>query len=116
MAFSVRKNFNKLTAYPKNPKTAITCLFGLRTLATFWVLAGHSFIIAQYYIERVDEYKNDLTGNFWFQWITNGFLTCDTFFTLSGTLVAYTWFMRHLGKGKSSNLEDWQRLKIFLTI
>lgn len=42
----------------------------------------------------MEEFKDDMVNNFENQWITNFTLSVDTFFVLSATLTAFTWFKR----------------------
>ena len=48
-SFSAYKNCRKLLKLEDNPK-AIHCLDGIRTLATFWILIGHVFVIFNFLI------------------------------------------------------------------
>lgn len=48
----------------------------------------------QAYLKNVEEFKDDMVNNFENQWITNFTLSVDTFFVLSATLTAFTWFKR----------------------
>uniref|UniRef100_A0AC35TZB4 Acyl_transf_3 domain-containing protein n=1 Tax=Rhabditophanes sp. KR3021 TaxID=114890 RepID=A0AC35TZB4_9BILA len=94
LAFSAKKNFQKITQMPKDPQSMVTCMFGIRFLSTVWTVIGHSFIFVQVYITNVQDYKDDLVDNFWNQWITNFTLSVDVFLTLSATLTAFIWFKK----------------------
>lgn len=53
----------------------------------------------QGYLRNLDEYRKTLKDGFFYQIITNCFLSVDIFFLLSGTLTAYNWFQRKERKG-----------------
>ncbi|VDK50888.1 unnamed protein product [Anisakis simplex] len=106
LAFSVKKNFKRLIQMPKDPQSTITCMFGMRFLSMAWTLLGHSLIFVQVYMENVQEYKDDMVDNFYNQWITNFTLSVDTFFVLSATLTAFTWFKK-LQKGAIESEPTW---------
>uniref|UniRef100_A0A0N5AKH1 Acyl_transf_3 domain-containing protein n=1 Tax=Syphacia muris TaxID=451379 RepID=A0A0N5AKH1_9BILA len=96
-AFSLKRNINRLVQFPKDSKTTITCLFGLRFLSVVWTVFGHCFAWIQAYFENVEEYRNYMTEGISNLWITNFTLSVDTFFVISATLTAYSWF-RNLNK------------------
>uniref|UniRef100_A0A9J2P0Z0 Acyltransferase 3 domain-containing protein n=2 Tax=Ascaris TaxID=6251 RepID=A0A9J2P0Z0_ASCLU len=106
LAFSVKKNFGRLIQMPKDPQSTITCMFGMRFLSMVWTLVGHSFIFVQAYLENVQDFKDDMVDNFYNQWITNFTLSVDTFFVLSATLTAFTWF-RKMHKNTSEPEPTW---------
>uniref|UniRef100_F1KU81 Nose resistant to fluoxetine protein 6 n=1 Tax=Ascaris suum TaxID=6253 RepID=F1KU81_ASCSU len=103
LAFSVKTNIPKLTQFPKDPQSTITCLFGIRFLSMIWVVIGHSFAFVQAFIVNVEEFKNDLVNNFYNQWITNCSLTVDTFFVIGAALTSFTWF----GRIRSGQQQKW---------
>nr|CDJ92267.1 Acyltransferase 3 domain containing protein [Haemonchus contortus] len=96
LAFSAKKNLQRLVQLPKDPQSCITCMFGMRVLSMIWTLVGHSFIFVQAYLENVEYFKTSMVNNFWNQWITNFTLSVDTFFVLGGTVLSYSWFRKWL--------------------
>lgn len=52
------------------------------------------FVWFKAYLDNVQEYKDDMVDHFYNQWITNFTLSVDTFFVLSATLTAFTWFKK----------------------
>ncbi|GAB1602612.1 hypothetical protein Ahia01_000540800 [Argonauta hians] len=86
--FSVYHNGSKLLNTDQGVAT-LTCIHGIRFLSMTWVLLGHTYI----FIPPV--LKNGLVviqhiKEFSFQVVINGTLSVDTFFLLSGLLVAYS--------------------------
>ncbi|MFH4974940.1 hypothetical protein AB6A40_001649 [Gnathostoma spinigerum] len=94
IAFSAKKNVQKLLEMPKSASATITCMFGIRSLTMAWIVVGHTFAWIHPYLQNASEYNADLAGSFFGQWITNFLLTVDTFFVLGGTVNAYCWFNR----------------------
>ncbi|VDN60190.1 unnamed protein product [Dracunculus medinensis] len=94
LAFSAKKNINKLFELPKDCCSVISCMFGIRFLAIIWIIIGHTFAWIQPYLLNVDEFKQSIAQNFLNQWITNFLLTVDIFLVLGGTVNAYGWFNR----------------------
>ena len=88
-AFSVFKNVPMILS-TKQPPTAITSLNGIRVLSMFWVILAHT----HYWALITGVLTNPLSlphfiSRFSFQPIANGFFSVDSFFFLSGALVAY---------------------------
>ena len=73
----------------KQPPSAITSVNGLRVISMFWVILGHTHLFSL--ITGVDNFTHlrSTLSRFSFQSIGNGFFAVDTFFVLSGLLVAY---------------------------
>ena len=73
----------------KQPPSAITSVNGLRVISMFWVILGHTHLFSL--ITGVDNptHLKSTLSRFSFQAIGNGFFAVDTFFLLSGLLVAY---------------------------
>jgi peptidoglycan/LPS O-acetylase OafA/YrhL len=89
-AFSVLKNLDMILS-TKQPPSAITSLNGIRVMSMFWVILCHT-----HYWALITGVLKDpayvlvhYTHRFSFQPITNGFYSVDSFFLLSGALVAY---------------------------
>ncbi|XP_011883106.1 PREDICTED: nose resistant to fluoxetine protein 6-like isoform X2 [Vollenhovia emeryi] len=88
-AFSLYKNGKELLRTDRRPGS-IRCLDGLRFISICWIIYGHT-----YYMEVVGV-KMDLTHipRMHHDWnnmlVLNGNIVTDTFFLLSGLLLAYT--------------------------
>ena len=89
-AFSLFKTVPMILA-TKQPPTAITSLNGIRVLSMFWVILGHTFVWIQTSILLKNPIKfiTTIPQRFSFQAVFGGFFAVDSFFLLSGTLVAY---------------------------
>lgn len=100
-AFSLFRTVPTLLATKKAPGV-ITSLNGLRVISMFWVILGHThFWIFTIGTVRIDNFPVLLNvgGRFSFQGVTAAFFAVDTFFVLSGVLVAYL-TLRQMQKGK----------------
>ena len=88
-AFSVFKNIPTILS-TKQPPSAITSLNGLRVISMFWVILGHTHLWVLYStgVDNILELKNVLS-RFSFQAVGNAYFAVDSFFFLSGLLVAY---------------------------
>uniref|UniRef100_A0A0M3IK95 Acyl_transf_3 domain-containing protein n=1 Tax=Ascaris lumbricoides TaxID=6252 RepID=A0A0M3IK95_ASCLU len=91
LAYSLKKNGKKLTALPKDANATITCMFGIRFFSIAWVIAGHSFVMAQGFLGNVTSYQ--IHGSqFANQWMSNGTVCVDTFFLLGAILTSFIFF------------------------
>lgn len=106
IAFSVKYNGEKLLAVSSNPDQ-LPCLNGLRFISMMWVVLGHRY--AGFFslpvvnllqgLEVIEKYisLHDILFRTFFQWVTkpgnmfmiNAGVSVDTFFVLSGLLLAY---------------------------
>ena len=87
LGFSFLRNSAKLV----NTDTAhgpLACLNGLRVLSMWWVILGHTYAFCIYVLDNIVE-AADIVKRFSFQPILNGTFSVDSFFFLSGLLVAY---------------------------
>lgn len=90
LAFSVINNSQKLFAINlKSSPSAITCLHGIRSLSMMWVVYGHSFL--WYFLQPI---LNLRTVDAWSRsvysmLIETAIISVDTFFFLSGLLIAW---------------------------
>ncbi|KAL4237445.1 hypothetical protein ACF0H5_002162 [Mactra antiquata] len=97
-AFSIFSNGKKLFS----TNTAIgplACLNGIRVMSMWWVILGHSYA---FLIALLDNavYAVKFIQRFTFQPIMNGTFSVDSFFFLSGLLVAYLALNEIQQKGK----------------
>ena len=87
-AFSLFKTVPTILA-TKQPPSAITSINGIRVISMFWIILCHTHLWA-----FIDGVRNSATifgvvERLTFQAIINGFFSVDSFFFLSGLLVAY---------------------------
>ena len=89
-AFSLYKTIPTVLA-TKQPPTAITSINGIRVISMFWVILCHTHLWVALYgkVDNVLPVLYDIAPRFTFQAILNGFFSVDSFFFLSGVLVAY---------------------------
>lgn len=87
ISFSIISNTRKLL----NTSTAsgsLTAVNGMRVLSMWWVILGHTFA---FILSMTDNLLDmvEIVKRFTFQWVMNGTYSVDTFFFMSGLLVAY---------------------------
>ncbi|XP_023719923.1 nose resistant to fluoxetine protein 6 isoform X5 [Cryptotermes secundus] len=102
VSFSLTTNGRNLLSCSTSSDT-MPSLNGLRFISIFWILLGHT-----YYMKSVSSNINNIVVKHFDQslsmmLIMNGTLTTDTFFLLSGILLAYV-FMRDRQKKQPFNL------------
>ena len=87
-AFSLFKVLSQILS-TKQPPFAITSINGLRVMSIFWVILGHTHLWVL--MNRADNTARmkSVLSRFTFQVISNATFSVDTFFFLSGLLVAY---------------------------
>ena len=98
ICFSFVNNTRKLL----NTKTAIgplACLNGMRVVSMWWVIQGHTYLFSTMTSSN-PAILRPVSERFTFQAILNGNYSVDTFFFLSGLLVAYLTMKEIKSKGK----------------
>ena len=81
----------------RQPPSAITSINGMRVISMFWVILSHTFAFdAQGFTNPFDLFSS-FPGRFSSQAIMNGYFSVDSFFFLSGVLLAYLTF-REMGR------------------
>uniref|UniRef100_A0A914ZMG1 Acyltransferase 3 domain-containing protein n=1 Tax=Parascaris univalens TaxID=6257 RepID=A0A914ZMG1_PARUN len=109
LAYSLKKNGKKLVALPKDANATITCMFGIRFFSIAWVVAGHSFIMAQEFLGNVTSYQ--IHGSqFPNQWMSNGTVCVDTFFLLGAILTSFIFFRGYAFRDKNIS---WRSFKFW---
>lgn len=101
LSFSAITNFNAICDRNVGADT-IPCIHGLRAFSMAWVILGHTCIVVFKYSDNM-EMRKEVEQNFFFQAITNGPFSVDTFFFISGFLISYLYF-RTNAKGKLNKL------------
>ncbi|XP_064599253.1 O-acyltransferase like protein-like [Liolophura sinensis] len=103
-SFSIVSNVPKVLA-ASHSKGSITCIHGIRYLSMAWIMLCHTFYFGIFSISDNQTAENMLDATkylqrFTFMPIIYGTFSVDTFFLLSGFLVAYLFF-KDLDKRKS---------------
>nr|XP_014286082.2 nose resistant to fluoxetine protein 6 [Halyomorpha halys] len=91
LSFSILTNGRKILDCGAPAKDSLTCVHGLRFLSLAWVIMVHTYL----QIFAIAENKNLRTlteENFMFQTVANATFSVDSFFFISGLLVAYLFF------------------------
>ena len=98
LCFSFTNNTKKLLS-TRTAKGPLACLNGMRVISMWWVIQGHVYLFSQTNSNNV-VYARTVIQRFTFQPILNGAYSVDTFFFLSGLLVAYLTMKEFSEKGK----------------
>ncbi len=95
-AFSLFKTVPTILS-TKQPPAAITCVHGMRVISMCWVILGHThaWALTESGLSNTGYVLKDVVTRFTYQPIANGFLSVDSFFFLSGLLIAYL-TLRHM--------------------
>ncbi|KAL8613989.1 hypothetical protein ACOMHN_023224 [Nucella lapillus] len=88
VSFSVWTNGSKLLGTDQ-PSGSLTCVHGVRFLSMSWVVLGHTWGMPASIGMNLLPYLQDLISHWSYQGITNATVSVDSFFVLSGLLVAY---------------------------
>ncbi|CAL4126106.1 unnamed protein product, partial [Meganyctiphanes norvegica] len=106
LVFSISGNLKKI--FHVDTKTGnkfITCIHGIRFLSICWVIIGHQWVFSVNFISNPIPTSQYLLKPFMFQIIANAFLSVDTFFFMSGLLVAYGFMnLTHKSDGRFNPL------------
>ncbi|XP_033733258.1 nose resistant to fluoxetine protein 6-like [Pecten maximus] len=96
LSFSVWTNGRKLLNAEQGG--ALGAVNGLRFLSMSWVILGHTYSFSMAYIQNFTFFTS-VVSRWTFMAIINGLMAVDTFFTMSGLLVAFV-FMKEMKKEK----------------
>lgn len=88
VAFSAYTNAQKLLNFKQAPGT-LTCLNGIRVISINWVVLGHTCLFMFTAANNIGAFLQDALNRYTFQVIVNATFSVDTFFVMSGLLVAY---------------------------
>ncbi|XP_043199778.1 nose resistant to fluoxetine protein 6-like [Amphibalanus amphitrite] len=99
LAFSVWTNGRKLLDTSSSSDT-LGCLHGIRFLSMTWVILGHQYVFGLGTVPWANVfYIFDVFNSLAFAAVDNATVSVDSFFFLSGLLVAYI-FMRNMERSK----------------
>ncbi|CAB05690.3 Nose resistant-to-fluoxetine protein N-terminal domain-containing protein [Caenorhabditis elegans] len=101
LTFSLWTNAGVLLSVKEQKPGFIKCLDCIRFLSMLWVVTGHTFT----FVIPPDTLlsMSHFTDHFWNHLLLNAFVSVDTFFLLSGIVVAYLFFKQ---KHKSSQIKS----------
>ncbi|XP_048511653.1 nose resistant to fluoxetine protein 6-like [Athalia rosae] len=104
-AFSVVDNWKQLTNFDAPPNDSITCLEGMRTLSTAWVIMTHQtmFIGQLAYINKLESIKTHDDFVYYPMW--NSYFNVDTFLLVSGLLRSYN-LTKEFAQGRANLLKS----------
>ncbi|XP_018572971.1 nose resistant to fluoxetine protein 6-like [Anoplophora glabripennis] len=97
IAFSLLSNGRKLLHISKNStsKEHIEILNGLRVISMMWIIAGHGFMSwAKVPVVNIEDWGESWTKHLYAGYILTAPLAVDTFFYMSGFLVAFKYLQR----------------------
>ncbi|XP_013404082.1 nose resistant to fluoxetine protein 6 [Lingula anatina] len=102
-AFSLYTTLPRLLSTHQG-SAAITCINGIRVMSMAWIVLGHTYSTLRGNMSNLLGAMKK-TEDFSFQAITNAVYSVDTFFLLSGVLVAYL-FLRQLRREKGPHVKS----------
>ncbi|XP_064103240.1 nose resistant to fluoxetine protein 6-like [Macrobrachium nipponense] len=90
LAFSLTTNLQKMFHInTAGSQEAITCLYGMRVLSMAWVVWCHQYMMVIFVEGNLGSITNIFNGHWLSQIMMNGYPSVDSFFFMSGLLVAY---------------------------
>ncbi|KDR17635.1 nose resistant to fluoxetine protein 6-like [Zootermopsis nevadensis] len=89
LCFSAWTNLQKICNTQK--EDSLACIHGLRVFSLLWVIAGHTCMFS-FPVSDNKAFRQLVENDFLFQSISNGAFSVDTFFFISGVMVAYLFF------------------------
>lgn len=105
LAFSVYSNGKKILQVNQSSGT-LTALNGIRFLSISWVVLGHTFGVMYPVLSNGYAILPDLYQRWSFQAVANAFVAVDSFFALSGLLLAYL-TLKEMKKGQGKFRINW---------
>ncbi|KAL3870249.1 hypothetical protein ACJMK2_038326 [Sinanodonta woodiana] len=105
LAFSMYSNAVKILS-TKQAAGSLTAVNGIRCLSMFWVILGHTYVFGLGYVSNLGSFLPNMLNRFTFQAISNATVAVDSFFLLSGLLLAFLTF-RELKKAGGIKEFSW---------
>ena len=87
--FSLYETVPQIFTIEHQPSSAITCLHGLRVFSMCWIILGHLSLFAYFFSENPISYSTTSVSHISYRGISESVLAVDSFFLMSGLLVAY---------------------------
>ncbi|CAB3383084.1 Hypothetical predicted protein [Cloeon dipterum] len=91
-AFSLKQNVRRFFSVKEKSEGSLTTVHGFRVFSLTWVIACHTCLYTFKFSDN-QAFRTLVEKDFLFQSISNGNFSVDTFFFISGTLIAYV-FLR----------------------
>ena len=88
------------TKHQQEKSPAITSLHGLKVISLLWIILGHTHIWALFFSSNSSHVMNNVVTRFSYQAILSSPFGFDSFFLLSGVLVAYVALQKMAKKTK----------------
>ncbi|XP_052221322.1 nose resistant to fluoxetine protein 6-like isoform X1 [Dreissena polymorpha] len=105
LSFSVLTNARKILNTDQ-PSQTLTSVNGIRFISMTWVVLGHTYVFGLGVVGNTATILPKFFKRFSFQCISNAFFAVDTFFVLSGLLVAYL-TLREMDKRGGAKKFSW---------
>ncbi|XP_052787971.1 nose resistant to fluoxetine protein 6-like [Mya arenaria] len=105
LSFSVYTNAQKILSTSQPAKT-LTSINGIRFITMLWVVLGHTYGVGTGIIDNAATFLPVVFKRFTYQVIVNATFAVDTFFVLSGLLVAYL-TLREMKKRGGAKKFNW---------
>ncbi|EGT41753.1 hypothetical protein CAEBREN_11706 [Caenorhabditis brenneri] len=105
LSFSLWTNAELLLSVKEHRPGFIKSLDCLRFFSIFWVVTGHSF--SYFVLGDSLEPVLDFPKHFWNHLLLNAYVSVDTFFIMSGIVVAYLFFKMKPSKKMITNPVTW---------
>ncbi|XP_052221340.1 nose resistant to fluoxetine protein 6-like isoform X1 [Dreissena polymorpha] len=105
LSFSVLSNARKILN-TNQPSQTLTSVNGIRFISMTWVVLGHTYVFGLDVLGNLATILPEYVKRFTFQAILNATFAVDTFFVLSGLLVAYLTF-REIDKCGGAKKFNW---------
>ncbi|KAK3607209.1 hypothetical protein CHS0354_031706 [Potamilus streckersoni] len=91
LAFSIYSNAVKILS-TKQAAGSLSAVNGIRCLSMFWVILGHTYAFGFRFASNMGSFFPKMLNRFTFQAIDNATVSVDSFFLLSGLLLAFLTF------------------------
>ncbi|KAK4881268.1 hypothetical protein RN001_004587 [Aquatica leii] len=115
LCFSALTNGKKILNMDYLNRDTITCLHGLRFISISWIILVHSYLEV-FAIADNKTLRTVTERSFFYQTISNGTFSVDTFFFISGLLVTITYLRREWKKENQDSNEERNNPNVKLSV
>ncbi|KAK3607208.1 hypothetical protein CHS0354_031705 [Potamilus streckersoni] len=106
LAFSIYSNAVKILS-TKQAAGSLSAVNGIRCISMFWVILGHTYVFGLGFVSNIGSFLPNMLNRITFQAIDNATVAVDSFFLLSGLLLAFLTF-RELRKAGGIEEFSWR--------